>query len=377
MHNLRPNTNTTSGVLDVLLTDQIQAGNIAKSSKALHTDSDSSHNKRTIPLATSASQWDPSYQGEQIDWYSEYIARNAPISVHWLQEPYTTAVRDEDDAIIQHEIKGMGLMKDNRYGGSDKVIAPLDDGTLCLWDLNRSSLSKRDARGKIVGTSVRGSLTTDSSRRADAAFSSKPTNLDFISIGECMSVDSFLQTAYIAVGNILNEVDLSTLQVISQQKYPWSIFALSQETEYSAPLTVGTTRNLNLYDPRFRGPGPDTRLCCPMSPDNGRYVSLFQPVPLSILHSPLPNINSIVLAGRFSAILLYDRRNLSSLLSTAHSGARICSLAAIPTCPRPYSITHPELQNNHTIVAAGEYKGHGSLDMFSISTPANLGDYRT
>ncbi|PGH04671.1 hypothetical protein GX51_03338 [Blastomyces parvus] len=379
-HSRRPNTNSTNNpgsVVDVLLTGQVQGGNITESSESAHADADGAHDKRTSPPACSASQWDPSYAGEEVDWYSEYIARNAPISVQWLQEPFAAAGQDEDDAIIQREVKGMGLMKDYRYGGSDKIIGPLDDGTLCLWDLNRSSMRERSTRGKIIGTSARGALTTDSSRRADAPFSSKPTNLDFISIGECVSVDSFRQAAYIAVGNILNEVDLSTLQVVSQQKYPWSIFALSQETEYAAPLTVGTTRSLNIYDPRFRGLGADTRIRSPMPPYNGRYVSLFQPVPLSVLHTPPPNINSIVLAGRFSAILLYDRRNLSSLLSTAHSGARICSLTAIPTCPRPYSVTRPELQNNHTIVAAGEYKGRGSLEMFSASTPSTPGDYQT
>ncbi|PGH33771.1 hypothetical protein GX50_03428 [[Emmonsia] crescens] len=373
---LRPNTSNTGRVLDVLLTGQTQVGNTTESSESVQADFDVAHDKGTSPLSSSASLWDPSYPGEEVDWYSEYIARNAPISVQWLQEPYAVSAQDENDAIIQREVKGMGLMKDHSYGGSDKIIGPLDDGTLCLWDLNRSTMSKRSARGKIIGISARGALTTDSLRRADVSSSSKATNLEFISVGECVSIDSFRQTAYIAVGNILNEVDLSTLQVVSQQKYPWSIFALSQETEYSAPLTVGTTRNLNLYDPRFRSPALDSRICCPAPLDNGRYVSLFQPVPLSILHAPLPNINSIVLAGRFSAILLYDRRNLSHLVSTAHSGARICSLAAIPTCPRPYSITRPELQGNHTVVAAGEYKGCGSLEMFSISTPANPGNYQ-
>ncbi|OAT07566.1 F-box domain-containing protein [Blastomyces gilchristii SLH14081] len=379
-HNRRPNTNSANNpgsVIDALLTGHVQGGSITESSESAHADADGAHDRRTSPPASSASHWDPSYEGEEVDWYSEYIARNAPISIQWLQEPYAAADQDGDDAIIQREVKGMGLLKDYRYGGSDKIIGPLDDGTLCLWDLNRSSLCKRNTRGKIVETSARGALTTDSSRRAHEPFSSRPTNLDFISIGECVSVDSFHQAAYIAVGNILNEVDLSTLQVVSQQKYPWSIFALSQETEYAAPLTVGTTRSLNIYDPRFCGAGSDTRIHYPMPPYNSRFVSLFQPVPLSVLHTPPPNINSIVVAGRFSAILLYDRRNLSSLLSTAHSGARICSLTAIPACPRPYSVTCPELQNNHTIVAAGEYKGRGSLEMFSASTPSTPGDFQT
>ncbi|EEH33930.1 F-box domain-containing protein [Paracoccidioides lutzii Pb01] len=360
------NSNNQGGILDVIVRTQAQgSGTVDRSESFL---------ENRLGRDQWISQWDSSYSGEEIDWYSEYIARNVPISVHWLQEPDAAGNHNGDAGIIKPEVKGMGLMKDRSYGGADKIIGPLDDGTLCLWDLNRSTLSERNSRGRIIGTSAPGILTTDMMRSRATFSSSNAPIIDFIGVGECVSVDSFRQTAYIAVGHILNEVDLSTLQVISQKKFPWSIFALSQETEeYSAPLTVGTTRSLHLYDPRIRS--LDSRICSPVAPDNDRYVSLLQPIPLSILHSPLPNINSFAIAGRFSAILLYDRRNLSGVLSIAHSGSSISSLAALPMCPQPYASSRPQLRGNHTIVACGEYKGRGSLELFSTSMPANSGDY--
>ncbi|KAK2769981.1 hypothetical protein FQN53_005795 [Emmonsiellopsis sp. PD_33] len=359
--------------------DVITAGQAGNAADANATDTHIPHlqpgEKSTLSLAGCASQWDPSYEGEKVDWFSEYVARNVPISVEWLQEPPGESGQDEEDGILGREVKGMGLMKDYSYAGSDKIVAPLDDGAVCVWDLNRSTYMKdRNSRGKISGISRAGILMKDLSRRED---SPKSVNIDFISVGECVSVDSFRHTAYIAVGSMLNEVDLSTLQVVSQKKYPWSVFALSQETEYSAPLTVGTAQSLHVYDSRIRSEAAESRLYSPPAPDNCRYVSLLQPIPISILHPPLPNINSILIAGRFSAILSYDRRNLSGLLRTTHSGASLCSLAAIPTSPRPYSSMHPELQGSHTVVACGEYKGRGSLEMLPISAPATTGDFHT
>lgn len=39
--------------------------------------------------ARAAAAWDPSYEGEDVDWYSEYIARHGPMSFSWLQQPFT------------------------------------------------------------------------------------------------------------------------------------------------------------------------------------------------------------------------------------------------------------------------------------------------
>ncbi|EEH22227.2 hypothetical protein PABG_04438 [Paracoccidioides brasiliensis Pb03] len=323
------NSNNQGGILDVIVRTQAQgSGTVDRSESFL---------EYRLGRNKWISQWDSSYSGEEIDWYSEYIARNVPISVHWLQEPDAAGNRNGDAGIVKPEVKGMGLMKDRGYGGADKIIGPLDDGTVCLWDLNRSTLSERNSRGRIIGTSAPGILTTDM-MRSRATFS--PTNapiIDFIGVGECVSVDSFRQTAFIAVGHILNEVDMSTLQVISQKKFPWSIFALSQETEeYSAPLTVGTTRSLHLYDPRIRS--LDSRICSPVAPNNDRYVSLLQP-------------NSS----------LY-----STLSSTKYKLIRHCRTFFCDSTVRQAQLVR---------FACGEYKGRGSLELFSTSIPTNSGDY--
>ncbi|ODH19927.1 hypothetical protein ACO22_06038 [Paracoccidioides brasiliensis] len=350
------NSNNQGGILDVIVRTQAQgSGTVDRSESFL---------ENRLGRNKWISQWDSSYSGEEIDWYSEYIARNVPISVHWLQEPDAAGNRNGDAGIVKPEVKGMGLMKDRGYGGADKIIGPLDDGTVCLWDLNRSTLSERNSRGRIIGTSAPGILTTDM-MRSRATFS--PTNapiIDFIGVGECVSVDSFRQTAFIAVGHILNEVDMSTLQVISQKKFSWSIFALSQETEeYSAPLTVGTTRSLHLYDPRIRS--LDSRICSPVAPNNDRYVSLLQPN--SSLYSTLSSTKYKLI--RHCRTFFCDSTVRQAQLVS------ISSLAALPMCPQPYASSRPQLRGNHIIVACGEYKGRGSLELFSTSIPTNSGDY--
>lgn len=284
----------------------------------------------------------------------------------------------------------MGLVKDWGHAGEDKVIGPLDDGSFCVWDMNQSHAHGSEFRrrkGKIVGTSATGILQTDMTRRAEFSNPAKSNNMDFINIGECVSVDSFSRRAYIAVGSILNEVDPETLQVVTQEKYPWSIFALSQETDYSAPLTVGTTLSLHIYDSRLPASGNegDASVCCEKPsvsvPDSGMppyrlrsqqpydsdsdYAPLFQPGPLSILHPPAPNTNAILLAGRFPSILTYDRRFFPQLLDTVYSGARLSGLASVPR-PQLSSPTITSWPDSQGIVACGEYNGRGSLELYNI-----------
>lgn len=351
--------------------------------------------------ARAAAEWDPSYEKEDVNWYSEYIARNGPISFSWLQKPYT--VREQSKKRELHEVKGLGLFRDWGTGRENKVIAPLDNGSVCIWDLGSSYGGGSQAtKGRIVGTSSPGILLADMSRRHEMS-GSKPQDLEFVNVGECVSVDSFSRRAYIAVANILNEVDLETLKVISQQRYPWSIFALSQETDYSAPLTVATTLSLQIYDSRLslseeeaeislrceRESGllleshaytlsdpppfqlqpnsqPLHRMRSPdLSDPSDNYAPLFQPGPLSILHPPAPHFNTILLAGRFPSILSYDRRFFPQLQHTIHSGARLSGLAAAPA-PRFPDCSDSAWPDSHAIIACGEYNGKGSLELYNL-----------
>ncbi|KAK2757640.1 hypothetical protein FQN54_004609 [Arachnomyces sp. PD_36] len=345
-----------------------------------------------------AADWDPSLPKEEVDWYSEYVARHASISLNWFESSYT---RTKSGTRIRRDVKGMGLVRDWSSGGEDKVIGPLEDGSICIWDMNQSRAHGCEARrkkGKITGTSAPGILLTDTSRRSDFRSSSNSNSPEFIGAGECVSVDSLSRRAYVAVGSILNEVDPETLQVVSQDKYPWSIFALSQESDYSTPLTVGTTLGVHIYDsrvatsdrgdesstlcngtsslpppPKLAGLPPETG-APPFRPwshwvsnDETDYAPLFQPNPLSVLHPPAPNVNTILLAGRFPSILTYDRRFFPRLLGTVYSGARLSGLASV-TGPQLSSPTITGWPESQKVVACGEYNGRGSLELYNLQS---------
>lgn len=347
-----------------------------------------------------ASEWDSSFEGEHVDWYSEYIARHGPMSLSWVQQP--TFANEGSQRRHPHEIKGMGLLKDWSSDRQNKIVAPLEDGSVCIWDLNHSHCAQsQSTKGKILGTSDPGILIPNPRR------GSQPSKapLEFVNLGEGVSVDSFQKRAYLAVGNVLNEVDLETLKVVSQQRYPWSIFALSQETDYSVPLTLATTLSLQIYDARLSSveeeeamsqrcegnatsPGPELgifahsdspllqlqpngqpprRIRSPGPKDNTNYAPLFQPGPLSILHPPAPHVNTIVLAGRWPSLLLYDRRQVGRLQNTVHSGGRLCGLTSAPA-PRFPVFSDSDYPASHTIAACGEYNGRGSLELYNLES---------
>ncbi|RHZ65836.1 uncharacterized protein CDV56_108326 [Aspergillus thermomutatus] len=356
--------------------------------------------------ARAAASWDPSYEGEDVDWYSEYIARHGPMSFSWLQQPFTR--KNQGEGKIHREVKGMGLLRDWSSARQNRVVAPLEDGSVCIWDLNHShSIDSRATKGRVLGVSAPGILMADLSKRRDHP--APRSALEFINLGECVSVDSIRRRAYMAVGNALNEVDLETLQVISQQRYPWSIFALSQETDYSVPLTVATTLSIHIHDSRLSASEeeeainlrceepvaalvpesqvyarpdspllqlqpdgrPPHRIRSPDPSQKGAdYAPLFQPGPLSLLHPPAPHVNTILLAGRFPSILQYDRRFFPRLQNTVHSGGRLCGLASIPAPHFPVS-SGSAYPQSHKVVACGEYKGRGSLELYNL-TPSSL-----
>lgn len=203
----------------------------------------------------------------------------------------------------------------------------------------------------------------------------------------------------------LIEVDLKRLVVVGCESFPWSITALSA-ADASAPLTVGTNNGIHLHDFRsrtaswtdgperldgFEGIGSqelyDRALKSlfddkPLPP----YAPLAHPAPLSILHMQRPGTEAdiadeIYVAGRFPSVLLYDRRMFPSIKGSIHSGARLSSLASLPC---PFSSLDSELRregqmsieqvetskdtphNGRTLLAFGEYKTKGSLEMYGL-----------
>ncbi|PSR87436.1 hypothetical protein BD289DRAFT_367123 [Coniella lustricola] len=347
--------------------------------------------------------WDPSYHGENVNWYAEYIQRNAPIAVNWLQQP----LLKDGSLSTSIEARGLALYRpDNPDQDPHKpetvfAVAPLDDGSVCLWDI----AGIKGRRGAIYAKSRPGILYIEGSS------STSTTRFSGIDPGvtECVSVDSKLHLAFFAVQSHLIEVDLRTLVVVGCESYPWSISALSA-TDPLAPLTVGTNVGLHLHDFRsrppphrddierldnFKGLGLDTQGLFeqglkslfdekPLPP----YAPLAHPSPLSILHMRRPGADTdttdeIAVAGRFPSILIYDRRMFPSIKGSIHSGARLSSLSSTPG---PFSALDSELRRDgqlsleqietskrtpaggRTLLAFGEYKTKGSLEMYGLQT---------
>ena len=315
--------------------------------------------------------WDPTYPDEKVDWYGEYIARHAPLSMSWLEQPFS-----EQNGIREKlETRGLGILKDD---DSSVVVAPLDDGSVCLWNVGREDASSLSQEGQIIARSRPGLLSgtgvDGSTLQQSTGARVKMTSTGVV---ECVSVDRARNKAYFAVQSSLNEVDLTTLQMSSYDRYPFSITALS-EAAHPVPLTVGTSLSLHLHDPRLGNNGgsptswindrvdtnanvsrdlrystTDFHRLSSVDPSQTDYATLFHPSPLSILHL---NPSTIYVAGRFPSILTYDRRYFPKLASTIHSGARLCSIASLPT------------PGNPTLAAAGEYNGKGSLEFYPLDS---------
>ena len=314
--------------------------------------------------------WDPTYPDEKVDWYGEYIARHAPLSMSWLEQPFS----EQNGLREKLETKGLGIFKDH---DESIVVAPLDDGSVCLWNIGREDAAPNSKDGRIMACSKPGLLSANgpdgSSRQNSTKSRDKMTSTGVV---ECVSVDRARNKAYFAVQSGLNEVDLTTLQISSYDRYPFSISALS-EAAHPVPLTVGTSLSLHLHDPRLSSNGrspwisdrveanpnlsqdpqykpTDFHRLSSGDPLQADYATLFHPSPLSILHLNLSS--TIYVAGRFPSILNYDRRYFPNLISTIHSGARLCSLASLPTPSHP------------TLAAAGEYNGKGSLELYPLDS---------
>jgi hypothetical protein len=339
-------------------------------------------------------EWDPAGEGEDVDWYAEYIGRHAPLSMIWSQAPASEA----------EEVRGVAV-----DSASERAVGCLEDGRIAIWDVSDRPNKQRSFR--LVAQSE-----PDLLLQRPSAYSQSSTDhskATFTGTVECVNLDSANKRAYVAVDRYLNEVDLETLQVISQEAYAWNITSLSQEEPTRSPVSVGTSWSLHLYDPRMaprdRSRSPeDLMRAMPGSPEdsiaflpnyNKRGASSCRPLPTgpppmfgqdrtpprpaqedywsrgrvelsdfaTVEPGPLSILNhkehDILVAGRFPSILLYDRRYFPRLQSVLHSGARLSSIATIPYPPKAL---HGTTGADTTLVAAGEYGGRGSLELYSL-----------
>ncbi|KAJ4357196.1 uncharacterized protein N0V89_001771 [Didymosphaeria variabile] len=325
--------------------------------------------------------WDPSYPGEKVDFYSEFIQRHAPHNLSWFQD----AKHGHRDDNLHHEATGAAILYGDD-GLAEKLVAPLEDGSISIWNAS----AREGRQGRIVARTAVGLLPDKGSDLdMDTRLSQSRAVMTETGAVECVSVDSRAKKGFFAVQNTLNEVDLRTLQVVSRTPYPFPITALS-EARHPTPLTVGTNWTVHLHDTRKPPSLPASSRCeliggASASPsfsprlqtgDFGDHVSLAQPGALSILHLPTSREwdanGDIWLAGRFTSLLNFDRRFFPRLRGTVHSGARISCLAALPY-PFVSRSTHPaavhaaKTAQGHTLIAAGEYKGKGSLELYGLS----------
>lgn len=131
--------------------------------------------------------WDPVFPGERVSWYNEYIQRSGPISVSWFQQ---SRVRDGglEDIV---DVRGVALYSPSQLPGSRMAVSPLDDGSVCLWDVSGS----RGRQGAIVAKSKPGILFMDGPGGANT----KRSKMIDTGVTECVAVDSTGNRAFVAV----------------------------------------------------------------------------------------------------------------------------------------------------------------------------------
>lgn len=156
----------------------------------LEFDESSRRDKERFEFLQDMANWDPAFPDEHVSWYDEYIQRQGPTTINWLETPH--AGQGGMDHFI--EVRGMALYSPNNSNdglGSLLAVSPLDDGSVCLWDINGA----RGRRGGIVATSQpdilffdgRGDQNTRRSKKIDTG------------VTECVSVDNTNNRAVFAV----------------------------------------------------------------------------------------------------------------------------------------------------------------------------------
>ncbi|KAI5198820.1 hypothetical protein E4T39_06569 [Aureobasidium subglaciale] len=309
--------------------------------------------------------WDPSYSDENVTFYDEYVHRHAPINIGWFSMP-------GDESL---EATGLGLIQDSD-NNPQHLAASLDDGSVCIWDVRPRYTDSNLSQGKIVGRSLPGLLTgVHSTGQTREEIKRIMTETGTV---ESVSIDNNRGRGYFAQNSTLVEVDLATLQVVSEETFPFPIAALSQSRASS--LVVGTNWTIHVHDPRNKTKSAvkPSLQCEIIGGPASSHASLSQPGPLSILDRVQDE--SIWVAGRFTHLLNFDRRFFPKVRGTVHSGGRI---SCITETPRPYvprsldllqdptiaisEVLAAKTAAGSTILAAGEYKGKGSLEFYGLA----------
>ncbi|KAI1119250.1 hypothetical protein F5Y14DRAFT_397153 [Nemania sp. NC0429] len=338
--------------------------------------------KRKREYARIAANWDPTFPGEQTNWYHEYIQRHGPVVTNWFERPQ--APKGSTDLAI--DVRGVALYRPYELENQLFAVSPLDDGSICIWDVKGSKAKK----GSILSKSSPGLLWY-------AQGMHKSIERGII---ECVSVDNQRHAAFFAVENNLVEVDLQSLSVVTTTPFEQVIMAMSA-AHRAVPLTVGTLNGLYLHDYRvnhlphgqpreivdaFSLGSHDLYNILENWPPLPPYAALAQPGPQCIHHMSHPQhhdqlSDDIFVAGRFTSVLHYDRRMFPLIKGSLHSGGRLCSITSLPY---PFSSIDSDLRRRlelteeqvtrsknssggRTLIACGEYNNKGSLEIYGLS----------
>lgn len=134
--------------------------------------------------------WDPAFPNERVSWYSEFIQRQGPTSVNWLQTPRM------NDRGVEAIIDTHGVALYNPYDGNDGLgttlaVAPLEDGSVCLWDVKGT----RGRQGGILAKSRSDILFFDGPSEQNK----KRSKMIDSSIADRVSVNNHDHRAFFAV----------------------------------------------------------------------------------------------------------------------------------------------------------------------------------
>jgi hypothetical protein len=142
---------------------------------------------RELQRRSDLANWDPVFPGERVSWYHEYIQRYGPIATSWFQQPRGRDGNAEDTV----DVRGVALYAPSQSDTGLFAVSPLDDGSVCLWDVRGS----RGRKGAILSRSSPGILFIDGPG-GDNTRRSKKIDTGF---SECVSVDSRGNRAFVAV----------------------------------------------------------------------------------------------------------------------------------------------------------------------------------
>lgn len=152
---------------------------------SVYSAADSRERERVRIMAN----WDPCFPSERVSWYDEYIQRHGPVAVSWMQYAYDKERASAADLV---EARGVALYyPDGETGETVLAVSPLDDGSVCLWDV----AGTRGRRGAIVARSRPGILFID----GPSADNSRRSKRIDSGVTECVSVDSWDHRAFFAV----------------------------------------------------------------------------------------------------------------------------------------------------------------------------------